>query len=127
MSFTDDVRDARRRFPQHVQAFETLFRKHGIHSTSTAWNALSSAAFREDMSVLAEEVMKAEGGKLAFGLILAIVGAALGGVGIAALGGAIGIPLAFVGAIVGLAIGNEADAEGYTSTFIRKMKAFMNG
>lgn len=70
--------------------------------------------------------MKAEGGKLAFGVIFAIVGAALGGVGIAALGGAIGVPLALVGAFVGLALGNEADVEGYTSTFIRKLKAFVD-
>lgn len=74
-----------------------------------------------------EHVMKADGGKLAFGVVFAIVGAALGGVGVAALGGAIGVPLALVGAFVGLVLGNEADTEGYTSTFIRKLKAFKNG
>lgn len=127
MSFSEDVRDVKRRFPQHVQAFETVFERHHIHSTSAAWDALSSAAFREDMVEVAEQVMKAEGGKLAFGVIFAIVGAALGGVGVAALGGAIGVPLALVGAFVGLVLGNEADSEGYTSTFIRKLKAFVNG
>jgi|HubBroStandDraft_5_1064220.scaffolds.fasta_scaffold49938_3 hypothetical protein len=76
---------------------------------------------------VSEQVMKAEGGKLAFGAIFAIVGAALGGVGIAALGGAAGVPLALIGAFVGLVLGNEADTEGYTSTFIRKLKAFVNG
>jgi hypothetical protein len=45
--------------------------------------------------------MSEEGGKLTFGLMFAIIGAALGGVGIAALGGAVGVPLALVGAFVG--------------------------
>jgi hypothetical protein len=127
MSFSDDIRDAKRRFPQHVNAFEDLFRKHRISSTSSAWEAFSSPRFRKDMMELAEQVMKAEGGKLTFGVAFGIIGAALGGVGIAAMGGAIGVPLALVGAFVGLIIGNEADSEGYTSTFIRKMKAFANG
>ena len=59
--------------------------------------------------------MKADGGKLTLGVMFAIVGAALGGVGIAAMGGAIGVPLALIGALVGLVVGNEADTEGYTS------------
>ncbi len=127
MSFIDDIRDAKCRFPQHVNAFEDLFRKHRISSTSSAWGAFSSQTFRDDMVELAEQVMKVEGGKLTFGVVFGIIGAALGGVGIAALGGAIGVPLALVGAFVGLVIGNEADSEGYISTFIRKIKAFANG
>jgi hypothetical protein len=127
MSFSEDVRDVRKRFPQHVQAFETLFKKHGIHSVSTAWNALPSRAFRQDFVGVAEPILKADGGKLTLGVMFAIIGAALGGVGIAAMGGAIGVPLALIGALVGLVLGNEVDAEGYTSTFIRKLKAFRNG
>lgn len=127
MSFSEDVRNARRRFPQHVQALEILFKQYGIHDASTAWNALSSQAFRKDMVNVAEPILKADGGKLTFGVMLAIVGAALGGVGIAAMGGAFGVPLALVGALVGLVLGNEADTEGYTSTFIRKLKAFKSG
>ncbi len=127
MSFSEDVRNAKERFPQHVQAFEALFRKHGIHNVSTAWNALSSPAFRQDFVSIAEPIMKADGGKLTLGLMFAIIGAALGGVGIAAMGGAIGVPLALVGALMGLVVGNEADTEGYTSTFIRKLRAFKNG
>jgi hypothetical protein len=127
MSFSEDIRDAKRRFPQHVKAFEDLFRKHHISSTSTAWEALSSASFREDMVELAEQLMKVEGGKLTFSVAFAIIGAALGGVGVAAMGGAFGVPLALVGALVGLVLGNEADSEGYTSTFVRKFRAFVNG
>jgi hypothetical protein len=84
MSFSDDIRDAKCRFPQHVKAFEDLFRKHRISSTATAWEALSSGSFREDMVELAEQLMKAEGGKLTFSVAFAIIGAALGGVGVAA-------------------------------------------
>lgn len=127
MSFSDDIRDAKHRFPQHVKAFEDLFRKHRICSTATAWEALSSVSFRDDMVALAEQLMKAEGGKLTFTIAFAIIGAALGGVGVAAMGGAIGVPLALVGAFVGLVLGNEADSEGYTSTFFRKFRAFVNG
>ena len=85
MSFSDDIRDAKCRFPQHVKAFEDLFRKHRISSTATAWEALSSGSFREDMVELAEQLMKAEGGKLTFSVAFAIIGAALGGGGVATL------------------------------------------
>ena len=79
------------------------------------------------MVELAEQLMKVEGGKLTFTIAFAIIGAALGGVGVAAMGGAIGVPLALIGAFVGLVLGNEADSEQYTSIFIRKCKAFVNG
>ncbi|MDP9051889.1 MAG: bacteriocin class II family protein [Acidobacteriota bacterium] len=127
MSFSDDIRGAKRRFPQHVKAFEDLFRTHRISSTASAGEALSSVSFREDMVELAEQLMKVEGGKLTFSIVFAIIGAALGGVGVAALGSAIGVPLALIGAFVGLAIGNEADSEGYTAAFMRKIRAFADG
>ena len=120
MSFTDDIREAKVRFPNHIHALEEVFRKHHIDSGGKAWAAISSSEFRQDLTKVIETITNSEGAKLSFGLILAIVGAALGGVGVAA----IGVPLALVGALVGIAIGNEMDSEGQTSKFIRKMKAF---
>jgi hypothetical protein len=116
MSFSDDIRDAKTRFPQHVQAFEDLFRKHRIQDTTSAWAALSSHAFRTEMTSIFEKIMSQEGAKLTFSVTFAIIGAALGGVGIAVLGTAFGAPLALIGAFVGLLLGNEADSEGYTGS-----------
>jgi uncharacterized protein YcfJ len=126
MSFSSDVRDASERFPQYVEAFKALFRKYNIASVDSGWKAVSDPQFRDEAATLGRRVMEADGGKVTFTVLLAIVGAALGGVGVAALGGAIGVSMALVLAIVGLVVGNELDSEGYTKTFFRKMKAFMD-
>jgi hypothetical protein len=127
LSFSDDVRDANERFPKHVEAFKKLFEKYSIHSVDSAWAAIGLLQFREDVSSLGHQVMEQEGGKITLTILFGIIGAALGGAGVAMLGTAFGVPLALVLAIVGLFAGNEADSEGYTATFIRKCKAFVNG
>ncbi len=102
MSFSDDIRDAKSLFSLHVKAFKKLFRNHRIFSTATAWEALSSASLRKDMVELAEHLVKAERGKLTFTTAFASIGAAFGGVRVAAMGGATEVPLALLGASVGL-------------------------
>jgi hypothetical protein len=90
------------------------------------WKAVSDPGFREEAATLGRRVLEADGGKVTFTVLLAIVGAALGGVGVAALCGAVGVSMALVLAIVGLVVGNELDSEGYTKTLLRKITAFMN-
>ncbi|MEO8870576.1 MAG: hypothetical protein ABI357_07065 [Granulicella sp.] len=107
-----------------MEAFRQLFVKYKINSVDSAWANMSDSAFRKDMYDLGHKVMQSDGGKITLVPLLGIIGAALGGVGIAMLGGAFGLPLALVLALVGLIVGNEADSAGYTSALMRKVKAF---
>ena len=119
MSFSEDVRNARERFPSARSGVRDSLKKHGIHNDIDGVDrSVVSAGLSKGHGQRGRTEMKADGGKLTLGVMFAIVGAALGGVGIAAMGGAIGVPLALIGALVGLVVGNEADTEGYTSTFI---------
>jgi hypothetical protein len=55
-----------------------------------------------------------EGGKVSITTAALIIGAVLGGVGVAALGGAIGLPLAAVLVPIGWIVGNEFDQQRWT-------------
>jgi hypothetical protein len=114
MSFINDIVDAKRRFPQHVAAFEALFRRYRITSLSKFQCALTEPSFRAEFRVLALRIAEIDGGKFSMPLLLGIIGAALGGVGIAFMGGAIGLPIAAIGAIGGIVIGSEMDSTGFT-------------
>jgi len=57
-------------------------------------------------------------------VILGILGAVLGGIGIAGFGGAIGLPLALLLAPVGIVLGNEFDAGGVSKSVVRKIRQF---
>ena len=61
------------------------------------------------------EIAKAEGGKITLTTACAIIGLVLGGVGIAAMGGAIGIPLALIVTPIGYLVGQEADSGNWWS------------
>jgi hypothetical protein len=124
VSFFDDFRKCRERFPQYVRDVEDVLRKYKVIDVTSGWSAFSNKAFREDIAQIFERFAAQEGGKVSFAVAFGIIGAALGGVGVAMMGGAFGAPLALVGAIAGLVIGNEVDSEGYTATLIRKLKAF---
>lgn len=55
-------------------------------------------------------------------MILGIIGAALGGIGIAALGGAFGLPLFLLVVPLGLVLGNEIDEAGVTKKVIERLR-----
>lgn len=61
--------------------------------------------------------------KLSLTTVLAIIGAVSGGAGIAAFGGAIGVPLAVLLGLVGYFVGNEIDAKG----LVRRLKESLTG
>ena len=111
MSLLDEFRGSVGRFKDRIaelQALLHVYRVDGARSLvrvyrddtrfRTRWHEVWAAAARDD------------GGKLSFAAVGAILGATLGGAGIAAVGTAFGLPLLAVLGLGGLVAGTEVDA-----------------
>jgi hypothetical protein len=111
MALLDEFRGSVDRFKERILELQTLLREYrvdGIRSLMrahreearfrTRWHDIWSAAARDD------------GGKLSFAAVGTILGATLGGAGIAAVGTAFGLPLLAVLGLGGLVAGTEVDA-----------------
>ncbi len=124
MSFFGDIKDAKRRFPKYVALLRDLFTKYLVFSLPDFLKSLKmNPAFRHDFKEIAMSIFEADGGKVSIPLLCAVVGAALGGAGVAMLGGAFGVPLALVGALGGVFAGSEFDSAGITKramSFLRR-------
>ncbi|HDZ59862.1 MAG TPA: toxin-antitoxin system HicB family antitoxin [Actinobacteria bacterium] len=111
MSLSNELEETAIRFKTSVDRLAALFRANEVRSPRSL-----IAAFRHNEAFAAEwreiwrEIAEADGGKLSLTTIGVILGAAFGGVGIAAMGGAVGLPLALVLGLGGLVIGAEVDA-----------------
>ena len=103
----------------HVNAVVELLRKHGIDSASGAKEAIRNPAFQEDAKQVGLGILRQESGKLGAKAMLAILGAALGTIGIEELGSAIGFPLASVAALAGIFFGDELNSGAYAARIIR--------
>jgi hypothetical protein len=77
--------------------------------------------------VLWEDILKTEGGKLTGTLVFGTIALAMGGVGIAAGGGAIGLPLLAILAPAGFLGGQELDSEGYSNAIVDRLKKLIRG
>ncbi|MEZ4527845.1 MAG: hypothetical protein R2941_18170 [Desulfobacterales bacterium] len=102
------------RFKSYIEHLTDLFRNHEVKSIRTLISAYRhDKEFKRKWAGIWEEIANAEGGKLSLTTIGIILGSAMGGVGIAALGGAIGLPLFAVLGLAGLVGGSKFDATGY--------------
>src|ERR1700733_4161355 len=96
-----------KRFSKYVHELIDLFKRFDIKGDGALtglWKAVISREFRKECKRIFIEVAEHDGGKLALPTVLAIIGAAMGGVGVAALGGAFGIPLALLLGLIGYPI-----------------------
>ena len=75
----------------------------------------NNSEFRKQFADVWKEIGKSDGAKISFTTAGIILGASFGGVGIAALGGAIGLPLFLVLGLAGLFSGTKIDSFGYFS------------
>ena len=101
MSYTDRTR----------LGLQDLLRQHQIDGVRKLVHAYrEDSAFRARWHEIWLAAARDDGGKLSFTAAGAILGAVLGGVGIAALGTAIGLPLLAVLGLGGLVAGTEVDA-----------------
>lgn len=110
MSTTTELRETQERFRRYVDELRQLFRQHGVQSLATLVTTVrSNSGFRAEWKSIWKRVAIAEGGKLSLTTAGAILGASLGGMGVAMLGSAISIPLAAVLGLAGFAAGTEFD------------------
>lgn len=116
MSTFDNLKETPKRFRQYSDRLTELMKAHEIKSIKGLIAAYrKDREFKKQWTAIWEELAKAEGGKLSLTSIGIIMGASLGGVGVAALGGAIGLPLFAVLGLAGLVGGSKFDASGYFS------------
>jgi hypothetical protein len=111
VSLSQELGDAAGRFRSYVDSLIELLQRHEVHSISGLISAFrTNELFSSEWRRIWGDIAKADGGKISFTTLGAILGAVLGGVGIAAAGGAIGLPLALVLGLGGLIAGTEVDA-----------------
>lgn len=111
MGLVDDFRESGERFRSEIDLLKVLLERHGIKRAKQLVAAYRhDASFRSEWNAIWIRLGKDNGGKVSLTTAGAILGAALGGMGVVALGGAIGIPLLAVLGVGGLLAGNEVDA-----------------
>lgn len=111
MSVTREIGDSAERFKGYVDRLVALLRVHGIRDITSLINSFRrNAEFSTEWRKIWGEIAQMDGGKLSLTTLGVLLGNVLGGVGIAAAGSAIGLPLALVLGLGGLIAGSEFDA-----------------
>jgi len=122
MSIITDTKASFERIRSYGNQMKSLLSRHEIHSVEDLKRVAKDSYFQSEVAALWDGVLKAEGGKLSLTLILSTIAVAMGGVGIAAGGGAIGLPLLIILAPAGYFAGQELDSEGYTKSVVDRVK-----
>ena len=109
-----DLKEIKERFQKYINQLIELYKKHEIKSIKNLIDLhRNNSEFKKEFVEIWKEIGRKDGGKLSLTSAGIIFGASLGGVGIAALGGAIGLPLFFVLGLAGLFGGTKFDSFGY--------------
>jgi uncharacterized membrane protein YbjE (DUF340 family) len=122
MSFAADIKAAKARFHIYIDQLAALLCEYDIIGPSWYDNlkkANGDPEFISRRDQIWKRILEEEGGKLSLAVILGIVGAVMGGVGIATAGSAIGLPLIALLVPLGIVLGNEMDTEGITRNIVR--------
>jgi hypothetical protein len=125
MGILKDTKASLERIPDYAHQMKSLLSRHEVHSIDDLKRAAQDSTFKSEVAALWEGVLKAEGGKMTLTLILSTIAIAMGGVGIAAGGGAIGLPLLAILAPAGYFGGQELDSEGYTKAAVDTFKELL--
>lgn len=111
MALFEEFREGADRFRSGIDKLKALLKRNGVDGVRRLVSLYrTDAAFRNEWNVIWREVAIDNGGKVSLATAGAILGAALGGVGVAAMGGAVGLPLLAVLGMGGLLAGAEVDA-----------------
>jgi hypothetical protein len=105
---------------------KSLLSRHGVHNIDDLKRVARNSPFKSEVAALWEGILKAEGGKVTLTLLLSTIAIAMGGVGIAAGGSAIGLPLLVILAPAGYFGGQELDSEGYTKTVVDTFRMLLH-
>ncbi len=125
MGIIKDTKASLERIPNYASQIKNLLLRHGIHNGDDLKRVAKDPSFRCEVTALWEDILKSEGGKLTGTLVFSTIALALGGVGIAAGGSAIGLPLLVILAPAGFIGGQEFDSEGYSKKIVEKLKKFL--
>jgi hypothetical protein len=124
MGIIKDTKASLERIPRHAKLIKSLLARHRAHSIEELKRAAKDPAFKREVTALWEDILKAEGGKLTGTLVFSTLALVMGGVGIAAGGGAIGLPLLAILGPAGFIAGQELDSEGYSKKVVERLKKF---
>ena len=122
MSIITDTKASFERIRGYGNQMKSLLSRHEIRSVEDLKRVAKDSYFQNEVTALWDGILKAEGGKLSLTLILSTIAVAMGGVGIAAGGGAIGLPLLIILAPAGYFAGQELDSEGYTKSVVNRVR-----
>lgn len=109
-----------KRFKGYTEELIWLCKQYGITGPEALWRGVRNPEFKRQFRAICGKVVEADGGKLSLSTLLGVIGAAFGGVGIAAGGGAIGLPLALVLGSGGYFAGAELDS----MELVKKIRRF---
>ncbi|WP_261886169.1 hypothetical protein [Vibrio pomeroyi] len=100
-----------RKYQSTIQLLSSLLKKHEIQSIKElVLSCRSNSEFMQEWLSIWKECAMNNGGKLGLGTVGTIIGASLGGVGIAMAGTAFGAPLAAILGLGGLISGSYLDS-----------------
>ena len=112
MSTFNELREIPQKYEVYRDRLIDLFQTYNIKSLKDLkYQYKQSADFNHEWKLIWNDIAKTDGGKISFTTVGIIIGSALGGVGIAAMGGAIGMPLALVLGLGGFLFGTMVDDE----------------
>lgn len=111
MGIREEMKSSVGRFRQHAEQLTELLRRHRISSLRQLIHLIRKGSnFSAEWRSIWTSIASSDGGKLSLSTAGAILGYSLGGVGIAAMGGAIGIPLLALLGLGGLLAGVSVDS-----------------
>jgi hypothetical protein len=122
MGIIKDTTASFERIRGYGNQMKSLLSRHDVHSIDDLQRIAKDSTFKSEVAEMWEGILEAEGGKISLTLILSTTAIAMGGVGIAAGGGAIGLPLLIILAPAGYFAGQELDSEGYTKAIVGKFE-----
>ncbi|HYM75838.1 MAG TPA: hypothetical protein VE377_07655 [Candidatus Dormibacteraeota bacterium] len=125
MGIITDTKASFARYRGYGNDMKSLLSRHQVHSIDDLNRAGKDSAFQSEVAALWDGILKAEAGKISLTLILSTIAVAMGGVGIAAGGGAIGLPLLAILAPAGYFAGQELDSEGYTKAIVQTFRKLL--
>jgi hypothetical protein len=118
MSFFGDTKQTVNRFSEHIDEFQALYKRRGLAfgSPKDIWLFVkllkTNRSFRKELVLLGNSVIRREGGKVSLTILFTIIAVSIGGLGIAGMGSAFGLPAAALAAIlgsIGFGLGQEID------------------
>jgi hypothetical protein len=118
MSVTTNATEIVARFSEYITRLTALCESHAIGGWKAPLTLVkewrSNLEFREEWNRVWSDLIASEGGKVSLMTAAMIIGSVLGSMGIAAFGGAIGLPLAAVLVPLAYVAGDEVDGRGWT-------------